>query len=153
MIVEPEGDAVVEGVGVAPPAEGGEVVEGVGLAPEGYTVVEGVGVSPPAEGGEGVGETPRISVHSFAFAGLLSIGKNVPMGVVVIVVTEPPTPGAGVLLFAWTGRPAPCPSRQDPAWHGNVSVPFCSRHVSDTIPAVSASSGNSHIRLGQMDQG
>jgi hypothetical protein len=92
-----------------------------------------------------------------AFAGLLSIGKNVPMGVVVIVVTEPPTPGAGVVLFAWTGRPAPCPSRQDPAWHGNVSVPFCSRHVADTfasgIPAVSASSGNSHTRLGQMDQG
>ena len=44
MIVEAEGDAVVKGVGVVPPADGG---------------------APPAEGGEGAGEAPKISVHSF----------------------------------------------------------------------------------------
>ncbi len=32
---------------------------------EGDAVVEGAGVAPPAEGGEGAGEAPKISVHSF----------------------------------------------------------------------------------------
>jgi hypothetical protein len=83
------------------------------------------------------GSTAEVFVVAFvAFAELLSSGVTDGMGVVVssgvvvitpVVATEPSTPGAGVVLFA-RGRPAPCPSRQDPVWHGNpaasVSVPF-----------------------------